>query len=299
MTQVTCAGLPASWLNGWLAAVGATVLDGRIRLHWTIGGMPLAVLSASEIDPVDALVESWPDAGLLSDLPIAENWRGSPKLQRKVAVEAFRRRASAARGHQYSWTLSSTMTDLCVDENGEIMHGGFDPPAPKGITLHQRLMSAYAAINGDMRRVRDSLCGLGQRVQINGLGFDQARLGSQADATSRWTDPVVEAMAFFGLAVLPVRGPGADRHRDRQAEVRQKGWKRSSGDSGSRGQHHYYWPAWKQPLDVDGIDALLDAWRPEREAAWPRLGVHEAWRSVRFKTENPQDPTRAYGAERL
>lgn len=27
MRSLTCPGLPASWLNGWLAAVGATVLD--------------------------------------------------------------------------------------------------------------------------------------------------------------------------------------------------------------------------------------------------------------------------------
>ena len=299
MTQVTCTGLRASWLNGWLAAVGATVLDSRIRLHWTSDGTPVAVLSALDISPVDALVDSWPDAAVLSDLPIADNWKGADKLHRKVTVEAFRRRASAARDHRYSWALSSTMTDLCVDENGEVMHGRFDPPAPKGITLHQRLLSAYAAINGDMQLVRDSLRGLGQRVQINGLGFDQARLGSQADATSRWTDPVVEGMAFFGLAVLPVRGAGTYGSLDRRPEVRQKGWKRSSGNDGSPGPYRYFWPAWSQPLDINGIDALLDAWRPEREAAWPRLGVHAAWRSVHFKTENRQDPTRAYGTERL
>ena len=36
-------GLPAEWINGWLAAVGATVLDARIRLHWMTDGVPLAV----------------------------------------------------------------------------------------------------------------------------------------------------------------------------------------------------------------------------------------------------------------
>ena len=35
MARVRCPGLPASWVNGWLAAVGVTVLDSRIRLHWT------------------------------------------------------------------------------------------------------------------------------------------------------------------------------------------------------------------------------------------------------------------------
>ncbi len=87
MTQVTCPGLPAEWINGWLAAVGATVLDARIRLHWMTDGVPLAVLSSAEIDPVDALVESWPDIALLSDLPIAENWKGAGKVGRKVPVE--------------------------------------------------------------------------------------------------------------------------------------------------------------------------------------------------------------------
>ena len=127
MTQVTCPGVPAEWINGWLAAVGATVLDPRIRLHWTTDGAPLAVLSAAEIDPVDALVESWPDITLLSDLPIAENWKGAGKVQRKVPVKAFVERTRAARGHRYSWTLSSTMTDLCVDKNGEVAHAPFDP----------------------------------------------------------------------------------------------------------------------------------------------------------------------------
>ena len=56
MIQATCRGLPGAWINGWLAAVGATVLDARVRLHWTTGGAPLAVLSASEGDPLAALV---------------------------------------------------------------------------------------------------------------------------------------------------------------------------------------------------------------------------------------------------
>ena len=40
MAEVICPGLPASWINAWLAAVGATVLDPRLRLHWTRGGTP-------------------------------------------------------------------------------------------------------------------------------------------------------------------------------------------------------------------------------------------------------------------
>ena len=40
MTEMTCPGLPGGWINGWLAAVGATVLDDRVRLHWTTDGAP-------------------------------------------------------------------------------------------------------------------------------------------------------------------------------------------------------------------------------------------------------------------
>ena len=249
MTQVTCPGLPADWINGWLAAVGATVLDARIRLHWTTDSGPLAVLSAAEVDPVAALVESWPDMALLSDLPIAQCWEEAGEVRRKVPVEAFVTRARAARGHRYSWTLSSTMTDLCVDENGEVAHAPFDPAGP-GPTkwLHHRLMKVHGQVEPSAERIRDSFAGKAVRVKDNGLGFDQTRLGSLSDGTSIWTDPIVEELAFFGLAILPVRGRGADRRLDRYADVaeRQRGWRKIPG---SRDPRRFNWPAWRQPLD--------------------------------------------------
>ena len=63
--------------------------------------------------------------------------------------------------------------------------------------------------------MRDSFAGRAVRVKDNGLGFDQTRLGSLADDTSIWIDPVVEELAFFGLAILPVRGKGIDRRMSR------------------------------------------------------------------------------------
>ena len=295
MTEVTCPGLPGAWINGWLAAVGATVLDARIGLHWTTHGAPLAVLSADEVDPVTALVESWPDAALLAGLPIAKSWKGAGDIQRKVPVEAFVARARTARGHPYCWTLSSTMTDLCVDEHDEVMHAPFDPPVPRGITLHQRLMTVHEAVKPSSVHIGDSLAGRAVRINANGLGFDLARLGSQADVTSNWIDPVVEVLAFFGLALLPVRGPGADRRGDRSVRERQKGWQKTSGSRDPR----FHWPAWGQPLDSNGIDALLDTWNPEKKPAWTRVGVHAGWLAVPFQPGNSADPTRALGAERL
>ena len=301
MTQVMCPGLPAAWINGWLAAVGATVLDSRIRLHWTTDGEPLAVLSSTEVDPVTALVESWPDAALLSDLPIAENWKGAGVVQRRVPVGRFVARARAARGHRHSWTLSSTMTDLCVEENGDVKHGPFDPAGPGTIKwLHHRLTKIHGHVELSVARIRASLTGQAVRVEDNGLGFDHTRLGSSSDDAAKWIDPVVEELAFFGLAVLPVRGRGTDRRLDCYADAgeRQRGWRETprSRDDPPR----FHWPAWRQPLGSAGIDALMDAWNPERESAWLRVGVHAGWRTVAFKKpKGSADRTTAFGAERL
>ena len=299
MTQMTCPGLPASWINGWLAAVGATVLDDRIRLRWTMEGEPLAVLSAAEVDPVDALAESWPDKAMLADLPIAERWNSAGVLRRKIPVDAFIARARAARSHRYCWTLSSTATDLCVDEDGDVAHAPFDPAGPGTVKwLHHRLMKLHQRVEPSEARIRESLAGWAVRVNDNGLGFDQTRLGSQSDKTSMWIDPVVEELAFFGLAILPVRGDGGDRQLDRRADVtgRQRGWRTTAG---SRSPRRFHWPAWRRPLDSAAIDALLDAWRPDRKSTWSRVEVHAGWRSVQFERRSSADTTRGFGAERL
>lgn len=299
MTEITCPGFPASWINGWLAAVGATVLDARVRLHWTTDGEPLAVLSAAVVDPVEALVEAWPDKAILAELPIAERWNSAGVLRRKISVDAFIARARAARGHRYCWTLSSTITDLGVDENGDVAHAPFDPAGP-GTTkwLHHRLMKLHERVEPSEARIRESLAGRAVRVKDNGLGFDQTRFGSLSDGTSMWIDPVVETLAFFGLALLPVRGYGADMRLDRRVDFgrRQKGWQTAAG---SRGPQRFHWPAWRQPLGSAAIDALMDVWRPDHKSTWARVEVHAGWRSVQFERRSSADTTRGFGSERL
>ena len=256
-----------------------------------------------DLDPVVALVESWPDEALLSDMPIATNWKGTPKLERKVSVDAFAARARVARSHCYSWTLSSTMTDLCVNKNGEVEHAPFDPPGPGPIgCLHRRLTKVHQHVEPPSKvRIHCSLKGRSGRVEDNGLGFDQSRLGSFSDAVGKWVDPVVEVLAFFGLAVLPVRGYGIDRRFNPTArlEAKQRGWRKTpGGDNTTR----FIWPAWRQPLDIAGIDALMDVWNPDRrnaKNAWSRLGIHAAWQSVKFQGTSRSDRTTAFGSERL
>lgn len=299
MHEFACPGLPASWLNAWLAGIGTTVLDRRIRLRWTAEDTPIAVLSSVELDPVEALVEAWPDVEFLHALPIAASWNGAGVLKRNVPVEQFAARVREARAHPHVWTLSSTMTDLSIDRNGEIAHAPFDPPVPKGLTLHDRLLKILGEVGPvSPGRLRDSLAGKGERVKGNGLGFDCTRVGSLADTSDKWIEPVVELLAFFGLAMFPLRGPGADRrlggHSD--PDDRQRGWRRVQG---SREPRRFVWPAWERPLDDAGVDALLDCWNPWRRQTWMRLGIHAAWRSVRYKRRGDADVTKAIGAELL
>ena len=219
-----------------------------------------------------------------------------------MSVDSFRERARMARKHPYSWTLSSTMTDLLISQDGEVAHGPFDPSGPGTIKwLHHRLLKLQRALAPSAERLRDSLLGQAARVQDNGLGFDHARIGSLADKTKMWTDPAVETLAFFGLALLPVRGDGVDERLNRRPgkeRHRQRGWRPLDNDA----SRDFAWPAWRQPLDSAGIDALLDAWRPDRlgrKADWKLLGIHAGWRSVAYKAQSSSDATKAYGSERL
>ena len=299
MYEVTCPGLPASWLNAWLAAVGATVLDSRIRLRWTTDTTPAAaVLCAEEIDPVAALAGSWPDADEIAGMPIAERWEGTPSLPRKVSVEAFAARARATRGHGRSWTLSSTMTDLDVDKDGEVAHAPLDPAGPGTIKwLHHRLLKVNRHVEPSVERLLESLMGRASRVNDNGLGFDLTRMGSQSDASDRAVDPVIEVLAFFALALLPVRGAGIDRSTSSTSysAAVQRGWRRIPG---RRLERRFTWPVWTDALDHAGVDALLDAWKPD-SGGWQRIGVHGAWRTVSFQRRATNDATRAFGSERL
>lgn len=298
MSGMTCPGLPAAWLNGWLAAVGVTVLHEGLRLRWTEGPSPVAVFSADHGDPLDELVGSWPDRNLVAGLPIAEYWRGDGPMRRQVPVGTFASRARTARGHRNSWVLSSTVTDLAVYRQGEVAHAPLDPSGPGTIKwLHHRLLKVHALVTAPRRQLEETLAGSGERVRANGLGFDSTRLGSLGDASEKHVDPVVETLAFFGLALLPVRGDGKDaRLGPASPRPVQRGWARPTPDTRVRS---FAWPAWRQPLDFAGIDALLDIWQPRSRAEWSRTGIHAAWRSVSYWSRGSNDPTVAFGADRL
>lgn len=302
MAHVPCVGLPADWINGWLAAVGATVLDSQIRLHWTSEPTPTAVLSADD-DPITLLAASWPDAEALNAMPLASDRQPDNPLRRKVHVDALVARARDARTDPQSWTISSTLTDLHVDKNGEVAHAPFDVAGPGPIKwLHHRVLKLQRALSQPSRdRLMDSLVGRAARVKDNGLGFDLKRLGSQSDRSDPFVDPIVEILAFFGLALLPVRGNGTDERLGRASGISplQRGWRmvKVKDARDGRRERRFLWPAWSQPLEHHGIDALLDVWNPEARSTWHRLGVHAAWKIVPFRSRSPADTTRAFGSE--
>jgi len=293
MAEFECRGLTASWLDSWLAAAGATVLDDRIRLHWSDDAAPVAVLSAvGQQDPLDLLVESWPSKELITDMPIAADWQECSEMGRKVPVETFVERCQLARAHPLSWTLSSTVTDLVVYESGEVAHAPLDPKGPGTVgSLHHRLSRLLDSAEDPANGLRESLRGAGQRVVNNGLGFDLTRVASLADKTQNLVDPFLEAMAFFGLALFVVRGAGVDQRLGRRSlPARQRCWSRD---------HFMTWPSWSVPLDRHGLDALLDVWTMRDIAFAKELGVTGAFRSVDYQERGSADTTVGFGSEHL
>lgn len=303
MAEMECPGLPAWWLNAWLAAVGTTMLVPEMRLSWTDDPTPYAVLRLDgAADPVNAIALAWPTQERIAAMPIAREWHDTGELKRKPPLLTFRSRARASRGHPDSWSLSSTVTDLFVTDpnpaKATAAHSRLDPPVPRGLTIHDRLVSLADAILDPSSQVRQSFEGRGERIELNGLGFDVTRLTALADSSENRVDPIVEMLAFFGLGLFPVRGSGVT-HGDpgvREATaVRARCW-HQRGDERSR---QMYWPAWSTPLQRGAVDALLDAWQPSSRSTWPALGVHAGWRSVEYKGRSSSDSTKGIGSEAL
>ena len=302
MSERICPGLSADWLNAWLAALGTTVLDSRIKLAWSEEPLPLAVLSAEgDQDPIDILIASWPDRQRIVGMPLASELDGIeesvPRMERRVSVGTFAHRVRAVRSHSDTWTLSSTMTDLQVDENGDVAHAPLDPPGPGTIKwLHHRLEKVCEHIGEPSDWLPPSLAGKGIRVVDNGLGFDLTRVTTLADHSSKTVDPVIEVLAFFGLAFFPVRGQCVDLRmsRNQAIRVRQRGFLTQLDEQ-------FAWPVWRHSIDRWGIDALFDIWHKNGRnyRKNDRLGVFTGWKMLRARPRGSADRTAAYGSVRM
>lgn len=285
MAARDCPGLTADWLDGWLAAVGATVLVPQMRLAWSPRLLPHAVLHVpGDDDPADHVADALPSSADLESWPIARRLDGHAELKWDLDVATFRDRAAFARHSTAPWTLSAIYTDLSWDREKRahvIGRGQFATPMPgRNNTIGDRLRKLIpAAREVDLQA---SLEGRGTRIVNNGLGFDVGRVGSLADETEMLVDPLVELLAFYALALFPVRGDG-------RTDARQRGWTGRRGQAGA-----FRWPTWTDSLDAMAIDALLDCTEPTAD----RLGVTGWWQVVPFDGRGDRDVTRAYGSTR-
>ncbi|HLH69938.1 MAG TPA: hypothetical protein VKY90_13150 [Candidatus Dormibacteraeota bacterium] len=277
MGELRAPGLRANWLNAWLAALGVTVLIDGARLRWSDDGVPVAVLEVPSADDVaTAVAEALPRSDQLDALAIAR-----PRLERRVTPDRYRAAAAIARRSQSDFSLAASLTDLAPPEDsGVLRHGPFDPAVPRGETLWDRLRRCRETLEGAGRvedLVRRSLEGNGIRFGINGLGFDVTRI-SDTDAAAKYVDPVIEYLAFWGLAFFPVRGDGK--------RLRTRGW----GTTPSV----LVWPVWRPPLDRWAIDALLGlAFGTRQVKRWRELGlgIHRAYESVRYQASGDDRTT--------
>lgn len=282
MPTYTAPGLPADWVNGWLAALGVTILVPDCRLSWTNDPTPIARLDHDDI--ITALINAFPTSDSISDLAIARHHQNAHhEFPRTVPLDAYNERAALAARHGDA-SLACTVTDLNPGKTEPISHSPFDPSAPQGITVHQRLTSCRNSITDPSNNIPATLQGRGKRQPMNGLGFDYTRLFSPTiPGTDTWCEPVIEVLAFYGLAYIPVRGDGTRTHT--------RGW---NGPASRR--HSFTWPTWTPSLEAPAIDALLD--RVWSAATGSDLAAG-TYGSVAYRPKTSTDVTRAYASERI
>jgi hypothetical protein len=279
-------GLPAEWLNGWLAAIGVTVLVPGARLRWTDDGVPSAVFQTDQsVDLPKVVADALPTPEALACSAIARRLPGMEHdFSRNVTLAAFRERAVVER-RAGGGILAASVSDLNADlKPDNLEHGAFDPPAPRGETLWSRATAcAQALATADIaQRVRDTFSGSGRRETLNGLGFDARRFPAGMHAARDvYADPVVELLAFAALPLFPTRGDGR--------LVRQRLWTDSSTRRGA-----FQWIAWRPALDRWGTDALLDL--PPRDLGGLTIAKY---RVIPYQPAARADTTRAYFAERI
>jgi hypothetical protein len=279
-------GLAAEWLNGWLAAIGVTVLVPSTRLCWTDDGVPSAVFETDQpVDLAKVVAEALPTPETLANSVIARKLPGTEHdFSRNVTLAAFRERALVER-RGGEGILAASVSDLNADLKPEnLEHGAFDPPAPRGETLWSRAVAcAQSLAAADIpERVQDTFSGSGRREALNGLGFDARRFPAGMHAARDvYADPVVELLAFASLRLFPTRGDGR--------RVRQRLWTDSSTRRGA-----FQWIAWRPALGLWGIDALLDL--SLRDVGGLTIATYQV---VPYQPSARADTTRAYFAERV
>ena len=282
-------GLRADWLNGWLGAIGVTVVVPEVKLGWTDEVCSHAVFyyedGLTDNDFIEKLSEGIPNKSILEQSVL----KG---MSRQVTLEDFCNRAQEERKN-HSTYLAASVSDLLPDakiQKDGLEHGAFDPSAPGSTgSVHDRALRCAEKIPDDKRLdwIRKSLAGNGERVEVNGLGFDSRRLASGVQvnkASSPHADPVVELLCLAALAIFPTRGDGS--------QVFQRGWSNGVTKKGA-----FKWVAWHPALDRWGIDAFLDL--DHSDVPGNNVNVIARYEVVPRQPNGQSDVNRAYCARRV
>lgn len=301
-------GLTADWLNAWLAAIGLTVLIDGSCLRWSNAKRPVAIVDVGSRDLAVAVAAAFPALADIERLAIANPNKEFP---RNVTTAQFAIAAAKARADASDFSLAASVTDLVSNEKlmGDLPHSEFDPPAPRGETLWSRLQACRTALPGERpglaEVVRATLAGRAERKKLNGLGFDAKRIaaGDPTGSDNTFVDPMIECLAFFGLSLLSVRGDGRRRGLTRgwRSETNNTVRVRNASQKTREPHERFYWPAWGQPLDRWGIDALLTCvWRrPVRTWTQLGLGITAAFEAVPYQKTGSNDVTCGYASRLL
>jgi hypothetical protein len=287
MARFDAPGLPADWLNAWLAAVGVTVLLPEVRLAWTDDPVPRAVFEHDAPDELpEMLAGALPSEADLETSVLARNHPAAIRpLTQNIDRATFAERAALSRDAD-DLHLAALFTDLAPRPKSDVVGSAFNIGAPQGRTPHQRVLGCRRSLpdtDGLAACILASLTGLGMRSGGIGLGFDYRRVGDRAWGGSADADPVVELLAFQSLTLFPSRGDGHRRHN--------RGWVFDRNRS-------FLWCAWAPALDGSAIDSLLDVVHTEPAEAIRRIGVRACFTSVSYRSER-SDPTRGLASRRL
>ena len=285
MKQQECPGLLASVPHQWLAAIGATVLDEHLRLSWTDEPNPCATLHSPHHPPVELLHSAWPSEDDFAQLPIVE-W--NLNNQQDIPLADFRRMTTASLADDDAWTLAAAATDLAPGKRPDCAARGPLNPGAQGASSPQG--SLLKILTCTAKDIADALDGVMPAKNRGGLGLDPNRFAdTQGKETGVKTVHPIEVLAFYGLALFPLRGDGIID----KGTPRQRGWT-TSRRHGTR----LMWPTWRQPLNRWAIDALLDTWDPQQATNNHLLQVTSAWESVRLNQPG-RDPGHGYGSRPL